>query len=169
MLVGIILVICVAIIGTIIFAVRASEKAEKQKYYDAAYKILKEECLNQAICNNGQVAEAGEKLMIYLKWKDYEQQGYVFDPDKPVRIGRDPEQNDICIRDNTVSFNHCMLFSYEGGLYLKDLNSSNGTWLKRGLFSQLVTGVVLVLSGDKITVGGLTMRVTVFEFDMSYM
>lgn len=169
MLVGIILGICTAVIGVIAFVLRAGKKAEQHRYYDAAYRMIKEDCLNDAICNKGQKSRREEKLMVYLKWKDYERQGYVFDPGKGVRIGRDPDKNDICIREATVSSRHCMLFLHQGSVYLKDIHSSNGTLLKRGLTSVPVQGTVGILSGDKIIVGGLAIRVTLFKFDMTYM
>ena len=88
MLAGIIVVIGIAVIGVVIYVLHANAKAERQKYYDAAYKVIKEECLNNAIRNQNEKIRNGQKLMLYLKWKDSEKQGYVFDPEKPVRIGR---------------------------------------------------------------------------------
>ena len=48
------------------------------------------------------------------------------------------------------------------------MNSRNGTWLKQGLKKRLVQGVVPVFSGDKIIVGSLAIKVTIFTFDMAY-
>ena len=168
MLAGIIVVIGIAVIGVVIYVLHANAKAERQKYYDAAYKVIKEECLNNAIRNQNEKIRNGQKLMLYLKWKDSEKQGYVFDPEKPVRIGRSPENSEICIREETVSSQHCILYLYQGGLYLQDMNSRNGTWLKLGLKKRLVQGVVPVFSGDKIIVGSLAIKVTIFTFDMAY-
>ena len=169
MLIGVIAAISLAAVGVAVYVVHSGKKAEKQKYYDAAYKVLKEECLDLAIRNQNERMRAEQKLMLYLKWKDSEKQGYVFDPEKPVRIGRSPEQNDICIREGTVSSQHCVLFLYQGGLYLQDLNSRNGTLLKQGFSRHLVNGTEQVFSGDRIIVGSMTFQVTLFLFDMAYM
>lgn len=168
MLIGIIVVIGIAVVSVIAYVLHANRKAERQKYYDAAYKVIKEECLDNAIRNENAKIESGQRLMIYLKWKDSEKQGYVFDPAKPIRIGRSPEKNEICIREETVSSRHCMLYLYQGQLFLQDINSRNGTWLKQGLRKQLVQGAEPVFSGDKIIVGNLAIKVTVFIFDMAY-
>lgn len=74
--------------------------------------------------------------------------------DLPVTIGRGDEA-DICIRDTWSSRVHCRLEIRGGRLWLEDLGSSNGT---------LVNGVrmseSLIQSGDRITVGITTFRVT---------
>lgn len=168
MLIGVIVFIGIAAVGVSAYAMYANEKAERQKYYDAAYKIIKENCLNNAIRNQSEKIQQGQKQMLYLKWKDPEKQGYVFDPEKPVRIGRSPEKNEICIREETVSSRHCVLYLYQGGLFLQDLNSSNGTWIKRGLSKRRIQGIEPVFSGDKIIVGSLSVKVTIFMFDMAY-
>lgn len=168
MLIGIIVVIGSAVIGVAAYVVYANQKAEKQKYYDAAYKVVKEGCLNNAIRNQNERIQSGQKLMLYLKWKDSEKQGYVFDPAKQVRIGRSPECNDICIRKETVSSQHCVLYLYQGEVYIQDLNSRNGTWLKQGLSKHLVHGTEPVFSGDKVIVGEFAIKVTIFTFDMAY-
>lgn len=168
MLIEIIVVIGLAVVGVIIYVLHANKKAERQKYYDAAYKVIKEECLNNAIRNQNEKIQSGQKLMLYLKWKDNEKQGYVFDPERQVRIGRIPEKNDICIREETVSSQHCVLYLYQGDVFLQDLNSRNGTWLKQGLTKQQVQGVEPVFSGDKIIVGDLVIKVTIFTFNMAY-
>lgn len=169
MLTGIIVCIGIAVCGMILYDISFKKKAETQKYYDAAYKVMKESCLDHAIRSRDERVHRGQKLMLYLKWTDSEKRGYVFDPERTVRIGRDFENSDICIREETVSSRHCVLFLYQGALYLQDLNSRNGTWLKRGLGRQQVQGTAPVFSGDKILVGSLTIKVTVFTFDMAYM
>lgn len=168
MLVGIILVIGFAAIGVAVYVILANRKAERQKYYDAAYKVIKEGCLNNAIRNQNEKIQNGQKLMLYLKWKDSERQGYVFDPEKPIRIGRTPGMNDICIREETVSSEHCILFLYQGDIFLQDLNSRNGTWIRKGLRKHLAEGAEPVVSGDRIMVGSLVIRITIFTFDMAY-
>lgn len=124
--------------------------------------------MNNAIRNQNEKIKNGQKMMVYLKWKDSEKQGFVFDPERTVRIGRNPGNNDICIREETVSLQHCVLYLYQENLFLQDLNSRNGTWLKQGLKKRLVQGTAPVFTGDKIIIGGLKIEVTIFSFDMAY-
>ena len=72
-------------------------------------------------------------------------------------------------KEETVSAKHCVLFLYQGGVYLGDLNSRNGTWLRRGLRTRRVTGAVPVVSGDRLLIGGLSLRAEIFTMDMAYM
>ncbi len=169
MLIGIIMVICIAAAAAAAgYIIHANRKAETQKYYDAAYKVIKEGCLNNAIRNKNEKIQNGQKMMIYLKWKDSERQGYVFDPKHPIRIGRIPDDNDICIREETVSSHHCVLYLYKGQVYLRDLNSRNGTWLRQGIRKRRIEGAEPVFSGDVVIVGKLAVRLTIFSFDMAY-
>lgn len=168
MLTEIIMIIGAALICAVIYVIYAGRKAEQRKYYDAAYKVIKEECLNSAIKSRSEKQKNGQKQMLCLRWKDGGKQGYVFDPEKPVWIGRDPKDTDICIKDGTVSSRHCVLYLYQGTVFLKDLDSRNGTRIKQGLAARQVRGVSPVYSGDKIIVGDMTIKVTIFQFDMAY-
>lgn len=168
MLIGVITGIAAAACAVAGYIVWSSRRAEIQKYYDAAYKIIKEDCLNQAISRREVKQEAGQKVMVYLKWKDRQKQGFVFDPAKGVRIGRTPEENEICIREAAVSARHCILYLAGGQLAVQDFQSANGTWIRRGLRKHAVQGAELVYTGDKILVGSLKIKVTVFTFDMAY-
>lgn len=143
-------------------------KAEMQKYYEAAYKMIKEVCLANALKNQAPRESVGQKIMVYLKWKDKKKQGYVFDPQQGIRIGRTPGMNEICIREQMVSGQHCVLYISENRLAVQDLNSANGTWICRGLKKHPVRGAEYLFTGDKLMVGGLKITVTIFTFDMAY-
>lgn len=165
-----ILIFLAAALGIAAYIIlRALKQAERQRYYDAACRILKEECLDQAIQSRGGETSGGQKTMLYLKWKDTEKHGYVFQLERPVYVGRDPQINQVCIREETVSAKHCVFYLYQGGVYLGDLNSRNGTWLRRGLRTRRVTGAVPVVSGDRLLIGGLSLRAEIFTMDMAYM
>lgn len=160
--------IIAVIIGVALYIYRSSRRSEIQKYYDAANMMIKESCLNNAIRNQMVTNMTGWKIMVYLKWKDWEKQGFVFDPDAGIRIGRVAEENEICIREHNVSGRHCRIFMYNGQLILQDLNSTNGTWIKRGFRKKRVIWAEPLLSGDKILIGSIKITVTVFSFDMTY-
>ena len=154
--------------GAAVYVIQSSRRAEMQKYYDAAYKMIKENCLNNAIRNQSAPAYGGLKIMVYLKWKDRQKQGFVFDPEQGIRIGRSPVENEICIRDGAVSGQHCVIFVSGGQLAVQDLNSANGTWIRRGFKKRAVETAEFLYSGDRLAVGTLKMKVTVFTFDMAY-
>ena len=168
MWITIIIVIAIVLAGIISYIMINSRKAEMQKYYGAAYKMIKEICLANALKNQKPRENHEQKVIIYLKWKDREKQGYVFDPQQGVRIGRNPGKNEICIREKMISGQHCVIYLSEGMLAIQDLNSSNGTWIRRGFWKHRLQGAEYLLSGDKIIVGGLKLTVTIFTFDMAY-
>ncbi len=68
----VIAVIAVVLIGIISYVMINSRKAEMQKYYDAAYKMIKEVCLSNALKNQKPRENNEQKVMIYLKWKERE-------------------------------------------------------------------------------------------------
>ncbi|WP_240483336.1 FHA domain-containing protein, partial [Streptomyces pathocidini] len=71
----------------------------------------------------------------------------------PLRIGRDPASG-LRLNDDTVSRVHAQL-SREGGIWvLKDLGSTNGTWVN----NRRVTGRAVVRAGDLVTFGRVTFR-----------
>ena len=66
-------------------------------------------------------------------------------------IGRTREA-DICIEDPSISRSHAKLSTVKSGLYLQDLNSTNGTFVNE----KKVTGMHQVSDGDKIRLGDTT-------------
>lgn len=169
MWIELIVILLTGISAVACYLVHNARKAEKKKYYDAACKMIKETCLDKAIANSRPFQENGYKTMVYLKWKNHGKQGYVFDPERGVRIGRLSQDNEICIRDISVSSHHCRIWLCRGQLLVEDLHSSNGTWIKRGLFKEAVCGAVPLLSGDVLRIGEERIRVKVFYFDMAFL
>lgn len=157
------LIIC----GVILFVMKSANDAKKYKYYDAAYKMIKENCLNEALKNQPLREIEGQRIMVYLEWKDKESDGFVFDPAYGIRVGRDPNKNEICIRENIVSSSHCKLYLANGGLAIQDYGSINGTYVKHGFLKHRVNGSEYLYSGDGILVGNMKIKVTIFTFDMS--
>ena len=49
--------------------------------------------------------------------------------DNPLTIGRDPAQALVIIREAIVSKLHCSIFFRAGQIFIKDLNSTNGTYV----------------------------------------
>lgn len=163
-------IICVA--AGIWIAVRQNiQKQEAHRYYEAAKRIIQEDCLNYSIknpANNCEKLPRMQKLMIGLRVEKAKGKGYVFDPEKGVFIGREKGPNEICLQEITVSGQHCWIYLQDNKIYLEDLHSSNGTFLKRrfqGLLPLYGTAKE-IQSRDKILVGSTCFRLTVFYCDM---
>jgi len=81
---------------------------------------------------------------------------------KPItRIGRDPETNEVAILHDTVSAQHATIEFRNGSFYLRDLRSSNGTFLNGKKFSDS-EGIreVMLKHGDRI-------RFDAYEFEFT--
>ena len=68
-------------------------------------------------------------------------------------IGRDSD-NQVVVRDTTVSGRHCALYFRDGSWWVEDLGSTNGTWLN----AQEVRGAATVAPGDLLQVGRASFR-----------
>ena len=68
---------------------------------------------------------------------------------RPILIGRNPEA-DVVIQDSKASRIHCGLRYMDGGLQIKDLKSSNGTYVNDCRVHQ-----AKLAPGDRIQVGSV--------------
>lgn len=174
----IVLIVLLVVGTTVCVIVFRLKKEEKEKYYTAAGNILKEDFLNYALQNPLDVASYrkepnAQKTMLYLKTLNSKPKvSFVFDPEKGVLIGRDKENSNIYLNEALVSKEHCQIYSQGFDVYLKDMNSANGTIVSRGLFKKyFITSraKIQLKSGDKITVGSNTFRIVLFYYDMVWM
>ena len=74
----------------------------------------------------------------------------------PILIGR-AEEAKFRIQQDSVSRRHCEVFTKDGGVYVRDLGSTNGTFLD----GEQVTAAVasFVRPGGEIRIGGVVFRV----------
>ena len=75
--------------------------------------------------------------------------------DGVTSIGRHDDCQ-IRIKSSQVSRRHCELFEAGGKLAIRDLGSSNGTFVN----GKKITGQQVLKSGDELTVGTVTLRVS---------
>ena len=153
-------------------------KSEKQKYYAAAGNILREEFLDYSLRNTAspgtQAAEPrSAKMMLYLKSKSSGKNvQFVFDPENEVTIGRDSGKCSIFINEPQVSQRHCRIYSYRDKVYLQDMGSANGTYVRRGFLKnyEILDGNQIELrTGDKISIASCVFDVRLFYYDWNTM
>jgi hypothetical protein len=76
-----------------------------------------------------------------------------------IRIGREASVNDIIIPQDTVSTEHAVIEFRYGAFYLRDLRSSNGTFINDRKFSDPeVSREVQLKHGDRIRFDAYTFR-----------
>ena len=79
-------------------------------------------------------------------------------------VGRKAEETDIVIQDRSISGKHCRFEMQNERLYLKDLNSTNGTYLLVRKQKQRVGSEGAVIkNGDSILLGETELAVTIYE------
>jgi len=154
-------------IGTVIIIKK--KQIEKNNYYDAACQILKEEYLTQSLKKSSREEPLKQQKMIYLKICSKKQkQRYVFNPAHEIIIGRAKQNSTIWLPSREVSMSHCRILLFDRQVYLQDLNSSNGTLVKKGWKTYLIESgqSILLETGNKIKIGETIFRVTVFDFQI---
>src|SRR6266576_1835207 len=70
-------------------------------------------------------------------------------PSGAIRLGRDPT-NDLCFDDASVSSRHCEIIVQDGTVQIRDLGSTNGTFID----GQPITEAVL-LPGQTLRLGSV--------------
>ena len=76
----------------------------------------------------------------------------------PLKIGRDPGA-DLYLYSTSVSHKHAELFEMDGALWVRDLGSTNGTFVN----STLITGAVKVRDGDTLHFADLVFRLGAYR------
>lgn len=103
------------------------------------------------------VKNTGEKTFVFTEPATEDRQiftKYLVRDDAEFTIGRTP-QNDICYDNKVVSARHATLLHRSGHWYLRDENSTNGTFVneKRVQQTELFVGDAVYIMGLKIVVG----------------
>lgn len=165
--------VIIAILGIIIFitcvVVVKKTQIEENRYYEAAQQMIKEDYLSDSLKNSSCSDYHPVVIpMLYLKSCNTQpKQGYVFNPEKEVKIGRDKSACSIWIPNNMVSMDHCSIFESSGQLYLRDNGSANGTIVKKGIKKYLISNYesIELNTKDKIIICDIEFKVTIFYFN----
>jgi pSer/pThr/pTyr-binding forkhead associated (FHA) protein len=169
-LIIIIVVLSCTAAGIILAVKNNRKKNDLRDLNNAARKLIKEQNLN-AVLSEGPSKKMDERMrmVIALSWKNGRKRSYVFDPVDSVRIGRQPDINNLVLPDDEVSLRHCVLYRRGNSLVLEDLHSTNGTVCTHGLQKKEVHGAVYVYDGDRIRVGGTQLLLRIFWIDSAYL
>lgn len=176
---AVIILLLLVFVFLIILTIRNHiKKTERQKYYAAAGNILREEFLNYSLQNTvspeNTISEPrAAKVMLYLKSQSPGKKAqFVFDPEKGIDIGRDSGRCNIFINEAEVSQFHCRIYSQNDRVFLQDMGSSNGTFVKRGVIKKygLFNGNQIELkTGDKVLIGSCVFDIYLFYYDLNTM
>jgi len=74
---------------------------------------------------------------------------------KGLRIGR-ISKNDVVLADEKVSRYHATLWVRDDQLYVRDENSTNGTWVN----DECITGPKVLEAGDRVRIGNTVFEIT---------
>lgn len=166
--IGIILVAAGIFFAALIL--RMVKKSEEEKYYNAAAQMIREEILNDSISREKKTLQESQlKTMIYIKCNGHQKDGYVFHGTREIRIGRKMSPYGIYLKDKEISLFHCRIIWYEGRLWLEDMQSSNGTFIRRGLRKEQVSRPMCLRSRERIYLGNSHLDIRIFQIDTTFL
>ena len=174
MLIKILIVFLIIAVIAAVIIIEKHRRESVEKMYRAAGNILKNEFLDYSLHNpmlkKNKLKEPNvRKPTVYLKAIGSKPaKEYVFDPETVIKIGRNKDINSVVLNEAIVSIEHCRIFLSESSVYLFDCGSSNGTQIRRGFNSNIITAgqQILLESGDVIKVGSTEFKVKIFFYDM---
>ena len=102
-------------------------------------------------------------MAIFLKI-EIDQDIYLAELKTKLHLGRG-RHNDVVIQDRNVSQNHCLIILEVDGIYLKDLDSKNGTFVNNTLIGHHRIGHDDVITiGEKTRISFVAEKLTKSEY-----
>ena len=160
--------LAILVLLLIILIRKRREQKRRIQEREAAAILLKQKQLDEAIDMNYRQSVGTDQLILVITWKDDQKRKFVFDPSSGVKIGRGIDSNQICVPLETVSYEHCIIFSNGDNLYIKDLNSANGTFNKRGFKIYRVRDSAPCYDNDVVIVGDVRFKISSFYMNSKY-
>lgn len=140
------------------------ENEKYRAYRRAASRLLSIHALRRSL-RREESLRSSVRTMLILGWEDDGWQEYIFDLAEGVWIGRGKEGNQLVIYDLNVSRNHCRLTEQNDCLYLEDLESANGTLVKKNGRWKRVWGKEQIREGCEFSVGPVIFKVKTISVD----
>lgn len=111
-----------SIVGKI-FSKKSSTKEQSKEENEILHEISEEPTRVEGATED----KAYYKIDLYVH--DEKTNSFVISTGAETRIGRDPSQADITIPELIVSKLHCIMYFKDDGVFLKDNDSTNGTYV----------------------------------------
>lgn len=152
---------CVSIILLAVFCViRLRKLVKRENERRAAAEVLfRYRGLDSILFNDSSENPWQQRIYVCISYRDERKEECVFDPETVISIGYEPEANQLAILDKSVSGRHCQIYSENGCVFVRDLQSENGTWIKRGLSKARVQGAAEIFDGDSLLIGPAMLRI----------
>lgn len=154
----------------IIFMVRKRKmKGRRDRILKTLYKMMENRVLSKTLCRNISRDQAAEEefqsAFLCLEFPDTKPWlANIFSLDEAITIGRSRD-NMVSIRDSRISRLHCKIAVVNGGLYLQDLGSANGTKIRHGFFHRKILShhdTEKLQDGDVIVLGNYRMKIRIY-------
>lgn len=173
MIIFVICIIAAAVGAVAMLCVLSRRSSEEARYKGAAANIYRDKLLKWSLMNPYQSAEnvlsADDSLFVYIKnARSKGKHQYVFCVGDKVYIGRGRNDNQLILSDPLVSEKHCLIYAENGTACIYDLNSGNGTVIKRGRFDKgfMLSGSSCVLEdNDEIILGESCLKIKIFKVE----
>ncbi|WP_167955910.1 FHA domain-containing protein [Anaerosporobacter faecicola] len=173
----------IACISFLLCMLRHRRRKQIQKRNQAAFDIIKEEALCNALVNpvldekqEDQVQDKryhleDRQMLQLVTIQAKKKVNYIFSLEKIITFGRNPKTSDVCLKDPMVSGIHCTIFKNQQTVWIKDMGSSNGTIIKRkGNYCVLGNEEAIELKNkDLLQIGEVTFRIELFFINKRYL
>ncbi len=156
-----------AVLVLILIKVKRDLKTE-HKMQQAAEVLFRYRGLESALNNDYSWNANVSRIFICAAWKDSGKRRVVFDPEKEIRIGYSPKGNHITVLDPAVSAKHCILFQRGMRIFVSDVQSTNGTIIKRGFRKLRVRGTAEILDRDTLCLGHTAIKIYIRTYQPRY-
>lgn len=170
----VILTVITSAAAVIVSLMRHFRKSDELKCRVAAANLIREDLLNYSLNNpmnskNKQSPPSGRMMICFKTRNAVKKQSFVFDAGKEIFIGRNAAEGNVFINDNSVSKNHCAVFSRDGTVYVRCTCSSGSVSVRHSIIdSETIyqNETAPLYSGDILIIGAAEFKVMTFYFDI---
>ena len=162
----IVLTVALCLIGMTVLGRR---RARKERKRDRAARLLIQESFLKKALSSGELSGSRFVPILFIEWNESMHREVAFSGIHGVRIGRNPDQNQlVCIHPN-ISGIHCTVFTDKGKIYVSDAGSTNGTFTGKGPWKHRINGVEEIRNHTALYIGDLKLKVDAKVYDTSFL
>lgn len=100
-------------------------KSQPQEFVKEPEEIQHEISFAETLVEKAVNSKATAEIEVFVNYEKIN----IFEISGETRIGRDPTQTEIAIPELIISKLHCSLYIKDDGVYIKDMDSTNGTYV----------------------------------------